>query len=313
MSARTHCLQVRQFGFIQSIMTRDRRRLVIAAIASLPCVQAFQPLRGIGPASPTSRRGIAGALSGHRLRAGPHVRPRRAVLPLHMQLDPEGATVAEREIDHELLEITKSEIARKKLQVLEERPVADDVLKPALYVGGLSAVVAALSSVDFVPASLPLVLTFLAGYGAIVFKEFVAVDKSAVALAMGIACWSLVPHATGQEISLVLEEMSKSVSETSQVVFFLVGAMAIVETVDAHKGFGFITDKITTTDKRALVVIVGALSFCLSSILDNLTTTIVICSLLGKLVPESEKETRQLLGGLAVIAANAGGAWSPIG
>jgi Na+/H+ antiporter NhaD/arsenite permease-like protein len=81
------------------------------------------------------------------------------------------------------------------------------------------------------------------------------VEKAAVSLAMGIACWTLVPHAAGLEMSEALEEMSKAVSDTGQIVFFLIGGMAIVETVDAHKGFSFITDRITTTDKRALVLL----------------------------------------------------------
>eukprot|EP00802_Teleaulax_amphioxeia_P005117 Tamp_05121.p1 GENE.Tamp_05121~~Tamp_05121.p1 ORF type:complete len:565 (+),score=137.31 Tamp_05121:187-1695(+) len=242
-----------------------------------------------------------------------------------MQLEPNGKAAVQDKASEEgtqLIDLGKAsskrfegELARKKLVEadMELRPVADDVLRPSLYVGGFAAAMAALTSVDFVPASLPLVLTFMAGYAAIVFEEVVGVQKTAVALAMGIACWTMVPHAAGLEMPQVLEEMGKAINDTSQIVFFLIGAMAIVETVDAHKGFSFVTDRINTTDKRALVVLVGFLSFFLSAILDNLTTTIVVCSLLGKLVPESEKETRQLLGGLTVIAANAGGAWSPIG
>ena len=84
-------------------------------------------------------------------------------------------------------------------------------------------------------------------------------EKAAVALAMGIACWTMVPHAAGLEMTEALEEMGKAVSDTSQIVFFLMGGMAIVETVDAHKGFSFITDRINTTDKRALVLLVQVL------------------------------------------------------
>ena len=195
----------------------------------------------------------------------------------------------------------------------EQGEVRDALLGPSILVGGFVALLAALSTLDFVPAALPLELIFLAGYIAIVFEEQAAVDKSAVALAMGIASWVMVPHATGLSVDQILPEMSKAISDTSQIVFFLIGAMAIVETVDAHRGLAFVTDKINTSDKRVLAVIIGFFSFFLSAVLDNLTTTIVVVSLLGKLVPPEEKETRQLLGGLTVIAANAGGAWSPIG
>jgi len=111
----------------------------------------------------------------------------------------------------------------------------------------------------------------------------------------------------------VVHALDESLAEIAQIVFFLVGAMSIVETVDAHKGFSIVTDKIQTTSKRELLVIVSALSFALSAVLDNLTTTIVMCSLLTKLVTDEDKETRMKLGGMVVIAANAGGAWSPIG
>ena len=105
--------------------------------------------------------------------------------------------------------------------------------------------------------------------------------------------------------------MSHHLSEIAGILFFLLGAMVIVELIDAHDGFEIITERIQSTNKRKLVWIIGVISFFLSAILDNLTTTIVMVSLLRKLIP-SHKD-RLIFTGIVVIAANAGGAWSPIG
>jgi len=110
---------------------------------------------------------------------------------------------------------------------------------------------------------------------------------------------------------LVSEQLYEHVGEISGILFFLLGAMTIVELIDAHDGFEVITSKITTKDKRKLLWIIGLVAFFLSSVLDNLTTTIVMVSLLRKLI--ADRETRLFFVGIVVIAANAGGAWSPIG
>jgi len=110
---------------------------------------------------------------------------------------------------------------------------------------------------------------------------------------------------------LVSENLSHHLSEIAGILFFLLGAMVIVELIDAHDGFEIITARIQHTDKKKLVWIVGFIAFFLSAVLDNLTTAIVMVSLLRKLIP-SHKD-RLLFAGLVVIAANAGGAWSPIG
>lgn len=99
--------------------------------------------------------------------------------------------------------------------------------------------------------------------------------------------------------------------QVSEIIFFLLGAMTIVEIVDAHQGFRVVTDFIKTKSKTGLMWTIGILAFVMSSVLDNLTTTIVMVSLLRKLVPNTE--ARRLFGALVVIAANAGGAWTPIG
>ncbi|HSX11273.1 MAG TPA: sodium:proton antiporter NhaD, partial [Chlamydiales bacterium] len=108
------------------------------------------------------------------------------------------------------------------------------------------------------------------------------------------------PHALGEKLN-----------EVSQIIFFLMGAMTLVEVVDVHKGFKVITDLIHTSSKRKLLWVMGFTTFVLSAILDNLTTTIVMISLLRKLI--AEPKDRMILGSLIVIAANAGGAWTPIG
>jgi Na+/H+ antiporter NhaD/arsenite permease-like protein len=132
-----------------------------------------------------------------------------------------------------------------------------------------------------------------------------------VALMLGISCWSLVPHAAGLELPKALEELGKALSSASQIVFFLMGAMAIVEVVDAHNGFDVITSRIQTTKLSSLMWLVGFVTFFLSAILDNLTTTIVMVSLMKKLL--DKRDDRLFFAGIIVIAANAGGAWSPIG
>ncbi|MBB1078289.1 sodium:proton antiporter NhaD, partial [Rhodoferax sp. 4810] len=115
----------------------------------------------------------------------------------------------------------------------------------------------------------------------------------------------------GGDHHLVSENLNESVASTAQIVFFLMGAMTIVEVVDAHNGFYVITSRIKTKKLTTLLWLVGFVSFFLSSILDNLTTTIVMISLMKKLVdPHND---RLFFAGIIVIAANAGGAWTPIG
>jgi Na+/H+ antiporter NhaD/arsenite permease-like protein len=110
---------------------------------------------------------------------------------------------------------------------------------------------------------------------------------------------------------LVSDQLYEHFGQISAILFFLLGAMTIVELIDAHDGFDVITSKITTKDKRKLLWIISFVTFFLSAVLDNLTTTIVMVSLLRKLIPD--KQTRMFYIGMVVIAANAGGAWTPIG
>ena len=158
--------------------------------------------------------------------------------------------------------------------------------------------------------TLLIAVIFMLGYLAIAFEHPIRINKAASALLTGVLCWS-VYALSGNEKELITENLSHHFSEIAGILFFLLGAMVIVELIDAHDGFEIITEKINSTSKKKLVWIVGFITFFLSPVLDNLTTTIVMVSLLRKLIPDHKE--RLLYTGLVVIAANAGGAWSPIG
>lgn len=151
-----------------------------------------------------------------------------------------------------------------------------------------------------------ILLVFAIGYLAIIFEHKIQVNKTASALLMAVFTWMFLffhlpnMHALGEKVN-----------EISQIIFFLLGAMALVEVIDVHKGFKVITDLIQTSSKRKMLWIIGLITFFLSSVLDNLTTTIVMISLLRKLIPDAKE--RWVPGAMIVIAANAGGAWTPIG
>jgi NhaD family Na+/H+ antiporter len=155
-----------------------------------------------------------------------------------------------------------------------------------------------------------LVLVFVAAYAAIAFEHPLKINKSASALVGAGLLWTIYAVNLG-DAHVVGEHLSESLIGTAQIVFFLMGAMAIVEVVDAHNGFEVITSRIKTTQLSSLMWLVGFVTFFLSAILDNLTTTIVMVSLMKKLL--DRREDRLFFAGIIVIAANAGGAWSPIG
>lgn len=155
-----------------------------------------------------------------------------------------------------------------------------------------------------------IVTIFVLGYAAIAMEHTIRINKAASALVTGVLCWVVYIVATPDK-AFVNEQLAHHLGELSGILFFLMGAMTIVELVDAHDGFEIITSKITATNKRKLLWIVGAITFFLSAILDNLTTTIVMVSLLRKLIKDATN--RLFFIGLVVVAANAGGAWSPIG
>jgi Na+/H+ antiporter NhaD/arsenite permease-like protein len=155
-----------------------------------------------------------------------------------------------------------------------------------------------------------LVVIFVLAYAAIAFEHPIKVNKSASALVGAGLLWTIYA-VNAEDAQLVAAHLSESLVSTAQIVFFLMGAMAIVEVVDAHNGFEVITSRIKTTQLSSLMWLVGFVSFFLSAILDNLTTTIVMVSLMKKLL--DQRDDRWFFAGVIVIAANAGGAWSPIG
>lgn len=182
-----------------------------------------------------------------------------------------------------------------------------------------------------------MVVVFVLGYTAIALEHPLKVDKAASALIIGTMCWALYILGAGEILSLdfsaawqafkaahpdahgahairefiVEKEIIHHLGEIGETLFFLLGAMTIVEVIDQHQGFKIITDKITTTNKVKLLWVLSILTFFMSALLDNLTTTIVLVALLRKLI--DDKETRWFYASMVVLAANAGGAWSPIG
>jgi Na+/H+ antiporter NhaD/arsenite permease-like protein len=155
-----------------------------------------------------------------------------------------------------------------------------------------------------------LIIVFVLAYAAIALEEPLRVNKSAAALAGAGLLWVIYAMATGHP-ARVDDELNQSLINTAQIVFFLMGAMTVVEVVDAHDGFAVITSRLRARSLATLTVFISVVTFFLSAVLDNLTTTIVVVSLLKRLL--DRREDRLVLAGMVVIAANAGGAWSPIG
>ncbi len=155
-----------------------------------------------------------------------------------------------------------------------------------------------------------LIITFIISYSFIAFEHVVNINKAAIALFSGVLSWIFVMWFSS-EPHLLNEALMHHVSEISGILFFLMGAMTIVELIDAHNGFDIITHQLTKVKPISLLWLIAIVTFILSAVLDNLTTTILIVSLLSKLLPEGK--IRLLFAGMVVIAANAGGAFSPIG
>lgn len=184
-----------------------------------------------------------------------------------------------------------------------------------------------------------LIILFIIGYLAIALEHPIKIDKTASALLLGMLMWviyalgaeEIVPYINPDKFQNFITEHSLensdlftqslkyiteqqiigSIGEITQTLLFLIGAMTIVELIDVHNGFRIITDNINSRNKKRLLWIVSITTFCLSAILDNLTTTIVMVMLLRKLI--RDQHDRWLYAGMIVIAANTGGAWSPIG
>ncbi len=155
-----------------------------------------------------------------------------------------------------------------------------------------------------------IICVFIIGYIAIAFEQPLKINKAASALITGVFCWTIY-IVQGESSHSINEELLHHLGEIASILFFLLGAMTIVELIDSYDGFDLITQKITTTSKSRLLIIIAAITFFLSALLDNLTTAIVMTSLCSKIL--KEKEDRRWFAGMIIIAANAGGAWSPLG
>jgi Na+/H+ antiporter NhaD/arsenite permease-like protein len=166
--------------------------------------------------------------------------------------------------------------------------------------------------------SLTIIIAFILGYAFIALESLTKINKAAIALLMFVVCWTLYvvdPSVGGlagpDSVHHICEQIETHLGETSTTLFFLLGAMTIVELVDQNGGFNFVKDWLKTTSKRSLLWRIAFLTFALSAILDNLTTSIVMIMILRKLV--SDRHDRWIYASLVVIAANSGGAFSPIG
>jgi len=151
---------------------------------------------------------------------------------------------------------------------------------------------------------------FIVGYICIALEHPLKINKAASALITGVLCWTIyILHADSADT--VTEELLHHLGDTASILFFLLGAMTIVELIDSHNGFDIITQKISTKSKSKLLLLIALITFFLSALLDNLTTAIVMTSLCAKIL--ADKEDKLWFAGMIVIAANAGGAWSPLG
>jgi len=154
-------------------------------------------------------------------------------------------------------------------------------------------------------------VVFVLAYASIALEHPLKINKSATALIAAGLMWTLYSIASPLGVEAVSEQLTEKLAETAAIVFFLIGAMTIVEVTDSHGGFEVITSRIKATKLSSLLWVIGFIAFFLSSILDNMTTTIVMVALMKRILKDHKQ--RLFFAGIIVIAANAGGAWTPIG
>ena len=168
--------------------------------------------------------------------------------------------------------------------------------------------------------SIAIIIAFIIGYFFIAIEHVTKVNKAAVALLMFVVCWTLfmlnpasfLPEADGNNMALAVSEViEKHLGSTATTLFFLMGAMTIVELIDQNGGFNFVANTIKTRSKKSMLWRIALLTFFLSAILDNLTTSIVMVMIIRRLVPDMKD--RLIYASLVIISANSGGAFSPIG
>ncbi|MEM8728153.1 MAG: sodium:proton antiporter NhaD [Chlamydiota bacterium] len=156
-----------------------------------------------------------------------------------------------------------------------------------------------------------LIAVFCIGYIAIILEFLIHINKTAIGLFMAVICWLIYFVGDPQPLDTGLAFLNTHLSAVSQILFFLLGAMTMVELIDSHKGFNTFIHHLHTKSKRKMLWITCFIAFFLSAVLDNLTTTILMLSILRRLIPH--KHERFIYSCMVVVAANAGGAWTPIG
>ena len=154
-------------------------------------------------------------------------------------------------------------------------------------------------------------LVFVVGYVAIIFEYWLKVNKTAIAMLIAALSWALFFFTSDQPIAVDLSILAGHIAEVSQILFFLLGTMTLVELIDSHRGFQLITDRFSVQSKRKMMLLVALITFFLSAILDNLTTAILMGTLVRKWIPDPKERFFPIC--LIIVAANAGGAWTPIG
>ncbi|MDL2224305.1 sodium:proton antiporter NhaD [Bacteroidales bacterium OttesenSCG-928-M06] len=155
-----------------------------------------------------------------------------------------------------------------------------------------------------------MIVVFVIGYACIALEHPLGINKTATALLLGSLMWVFLTYME-PAVASIDHHLIEHLGETAEILFFLLGAMTIVEIIDTHGGFSMITDRINTRKKTTLLWVISLLTFFMSAVLDNLTTSIVMVALLRKLI--ADKHDRWFYAGMVILAANAGGAWSPIG
>ncbi len=155
-----------------------------------------------------------------------------------------------------------------------------------------------------------LTLIFIAGYVLITVEHSIKINKTATALMTGVVCWAAYALLGGDK-ETIGHQLEHHLTDSAEILFFLMGAMAVVELIDVHDGFTLITDRIASRNIRTLLWVISLLTFFMSALLDNLTTSIVMITVIRKLI--RDLEDRRIMAGMIILAANSGGAWSPIG
>ena len=212
----------------------------------------------------------------------------------------------------ENIEICEDICSTEDFDVIDGELTAKRDFTAAVGVGGMVSILISIVSSSWVVDHKEMALwaVFVVGYLGIILEEELAFNKAGVGLVMAVSLWTIRMLGDG-DAGAVIENLNEHVADVSEIIFFLMGAMTIVEIVDSHQGFKLVTKAINAKSNETLLWVIAMITFFMSAILDNLTSTIVMVSLLRKLIKDEER--RKFFGAAVVVAANSGGAWTPIG